>query len=411
MFTAFSAGLLLSAFLGPAAGRLIDLHGGRRVLPGSSLVFAAGLAMLGASRGVAFLFASWLVIGAGMSAGLYEAAFSTLTGIYGRGARRAITGITLIAGFASTVCWPLSAYMDVTLGWRATCYVWAAAHLCIGLPINFFLPAARIADRPEASAPRAAGQGRLLVMAGLSFVFAATWFCSTAMAAHLPRVLQEAGASLPAAIAAAALVGPAQVAARIVEFSLMRRLHPIISARVATLAHPVGAASLLAFGSPAATFFTVVHGAGNGVMTIAMGTLPLALFGAGGYGLRQGLLMAPARLLQSSAPFVFDLLLLRYGTASLAVTASLGIASFAVLSLMGRNRRGAGPAARHSVLPPRRPDARRPSGEPAGRPLRHLQRELREHERAGRFSHRELLRRRHVRSGRVPTRNHERKGR
>jgi MFS family permease len=335
VFTAFSAGLLLSAFLGPAAGRLIDLHGGRRVLPGSSLVFAAGLAMLGTSTGLVSLLASWLVIGVGMSAGLYEAAFSTLAGIYGREARRSITGITLIAGFASTVCWPLSAYMDVTLGWRATCYVWAAAHLVIGLPINLFLPKARAIEKAsEPSTPRAAEPGRLLVMAGLSFVFAATWFCSTAMAAHLPRLLQESGASLAAAIFAAALVGPAQVAARLLEFGLMRRAHPIMSARIATLAHPVGAAGLIAVGSPAATFFTVTHGAGNGVMTIAMGTLPLALFGAGGYGLRQGLLMVPARLLQATAPFLFDLLLARYGTASLFVTGTLGIASFLVLMVL-----------------------------------------------------------------------------
>src|SRR6185436_18019872 len=176
-----------------------------------------------------------------------------------------------------------------------------------------------------------APHGRLLVMAGVSFVFAATWFCSTAMAAHLPRVLQESGASLAAAVAAAALVGPAQVGARVLEFRLMRRAHPIVSARIASLAHPVGAAGLMAIGAPAAGAFSLIHGAGNGVMTIAMGTLPLALFGAGGYGLRQGLLMAPARLVSASSPFLFDLLLARYGTASLAVTAGLGIAAFVVL--------------------------------------------------------------------------------
>jgi MFS family permease len=339
IFTAFSAGLLLSAFLGPAAGRLIDRHGGRRVLPASNLVFAAGLALLGMSSGLWSLFASWLVIGAGMSAGLYEAAFSTLAGIYGREARRSITGITLIAGFASTVCWPLSAYMDVTIGWRATCFVWACAHLLVGMPINLLLPPGKAGERAsQASESQAPERSRLFVMAGLSFVFAATWFCSTAMAAHLPRVLQESGASLAAAVAAAALVGPAQVGARVLEFWLMRHLHPIVSARIATLAHPVGAAGLLVAGSPAGTAFAVAHGAGNGVMTIASGALPLALFGAAGYGLRQGLLMAPARLLSASAPFLFDLLLARYGTASLAVTASLGIAAFLVLMAIPARR-------------------------------------------------------------------------
>lgn len=336
IFTAFSTGLLLSAFFGPSAGRLIDVHGGRRVLPVSNLVFAAGLALLGVCSGIVSLFVAWLVIGIGMSAGLYEAAFSTLAGIYGRDARRSITGITLIAGFASTVCWPLSAYMDVTIGWRATCFVWAAAHLLIGLPINLLLPPGRAQEKKsdETASPSDVQRGRLLVMAGLSFVFAAAWFGSTAMAAHLPRVLQESGASLATAVAAAALVGPAQVAARVLEFWLMRRMHPIVSARIASLAHPIGAAGLISVGAPAASTFAFVHGAGNGVMTIAIGTLPLALFGAAGYGLRQGLLMAPARIFSASAPFLFDLLLTRFGTAALAFTSGLGLAAFAVLMLL-----------------------------------------------------------------------------
>lgn len=335
VFIGFSAGLLLSAFLAPGGGRLIDLFGGRRVLACSSLVFASGLAILGASSGIASMVVGWLVIGVGMSSGLYEAAFGTLARIYGSDARRSITGITLLAGFASTICWPLSAYMDVTLGWRATCYAWAAAHLLIGLPLNLLLPEARhVPAAGETAAGPAPQQGRFAVMAALSFVFAATWFSSTAMAAHLPRLLQEAGASLPAAIAAAALVGPAQVAARMLEFGLVRHVHPLLSGRVATLTHPVGAAGLLAFGAPASVFFTVAHGAGNGVMTIAIGTLPLVLFGASGYGLRQGLLMVPARILQAGAPFVFDVLLSRYGTAALALTAGLALASFIVLMLL-----------------------------------------------------------------------------
>ena len=339
VFVAFSAGLLLSGVFGPLAGRLIDRFGGRPILASSSLVFAAGLALLGSASGAASLVAAWIVIGAGMSAGLYEAAFSTLARIYGTAARRPITGITLIAGFASTVCWPLSAYMDVSLGWRATCYVWAAAHLALGLPLNLLLPRAEAG--PAAThehAPPTPERGRLAAMAALSFVFAAAWFSSTAMAAHLPRLLQEAGATLPAAIAAAALVGPAQVAARLAEFGLVRHAHPLYSARAAALAHPIGAAGLLAFGAPAAPFFTIAHGAGNGIMTIAMGTLPLALFGASGYGLRQGLIMAPARFLQAASPFLFDLLLSRYGTASLAVTSGLALSAFVVLLALPSRR-------------------------------------------------------------------------
>jgi hypothetical protein len=154
------------------------------------------------------------------------------------------------------------------------------------------------------------------------------------MAAHLPRVLQEAGASLAAAVAAAALVGPAQVGARILEFWFMRRFHPIVSARIASLAHPVGAAGLIAAGAPAAMPFAAIHGAGNGVMTIASGALPLAIFGPAGYGLRQGLLMGPARVFSATAPFLFDLLLARVGTMALLVTSAFGLAAFVVLMLL-----------------------------------------------------------------------------
>lgn len=338
VFVAFSCGLLLSGFVAPLWGRLIDRHGGHRVLPVSNVLFAAGLASLGFASGPASLIAAWLLMGVAMSAGLYEAAFSTLARIYGQDARRAITGITLIAGFASTIGWPLTAWLDTALGWRAACFLWAGAHILVCLPLNALLPRGeRRTPSPAPSHPSAAGPKKRWMMAALAFVFAGTWFGSTSMAAHLPRVLQEAGATLPAAIAAAALVGPAQVAARVLEFWLMRHVQPIRSAQVATLAHPVGAGILLAVGAPAAPIFTVVHGAGNGVMTIANGTLPLQLFGAGGYGLRQGILMMPARLLQSGAPFLFDVLLSHLGTAALVATAAFGIASFVTLSFLRKH--------------------------------------------------------------------------
>jgi len=335
VFAAFSLGLLISGFCGPLSGRLVDLHGGHRVLPASNLLFAAALTSLGLATGPVSLVTSWLLMGIAMSGGLYEAAFSTLARIYGVDARRAITGITLVAGFASTVGWPLTAWLELSFGWRAACFVWAGAHLLICLPLNLMLPRGVHASRATAEAkPSRPDHRKRWMMAALAFVFAGTWFGSTSMAAHLPRVLQEAGATLPAAIAAAALVGPAQVAARAFEFWLLRHVQPLTSAQVATLAHPVGAGILLATGAPAAPLFAVAHGAGNGVMTIANGTLPLHLFGAAGYGLRQGVLMMPARFLQAGAPFLFDLLLTRLGAAALVVTAAFGVASFLTLSLL-----------------------------------------------------------------------------
>jgi hypothetical protein len=174
-------------------------------------------------------------------------------------------------------------------------------------------------------------------MAILAFVFAATWFVTGAMAAHLPRLLEIAGASTTAAIAAAALVGPAQVAARLVEFGALRMVHPLVSARVAALLHPIGAVILGLLGPGAITAFAVLHGAGNGLLTIAKGTVPLAIFGPVGYGLRSGILGAPARATQAASPLLFGLLMDEMGIGVLAISAGLSLSAlFALLLLKAR---------------------------------------------------------------------------
>ena len=342
VFAAFSLALIVTAVLGPLSGKRIDHHGGRDVLALSSVVFAVGLAMLGLANGPLMLWAGWLVIGIGMALGLYESAFSTLAGIYGRDARGAITGITLLAGFASTVCWPISGWLNAEFGWRATCLTWAGAHLLLGLPLNRLLipvgvqPAPTAAEQAQTDDRSGAG----LTMALLAFVFAATWFTSTAMAAHLPRLLQESGLSAAAAIGIAALVGPAQVGARCLGFVLLQRFHPLISARLAAIAHPIGAASVMLVGAPATTAFVLLHGGGNGILTIAKGTLPLAIFGPHGYGLRQGLLMVPARFAQAFSPLVFALLIDDFGTRALWLSAALGVLAYAALTFLQRRAHG-----------------------------------------------------------------------
>jgi predicted MFS family arabinose efflux permease len=331
VFAAMSGALLIAAFAGPAVGRAIDRRGGREVLALSNIALAAGLVILAAAHGAVALFAAWAILGVGMTLGLYDAAFAALTGLYGRHARGPITGITLIAGFASTVSWPLSSFLNGALGWREAVLIWAALNLVLGLPLNLLLPApARSA--PIARAPnRSIGWKPYREMLLLAFVFAAAWFVTGAMAAHLPRLLERAGATPLQAITAAALVGPAQVAARLVEFFLLGRSHPLISARIATLLHPLGAAIFAAFGPPAAAAFAILYGAGNGLLTIARGTVPLAVFGPDGYGERTGLLGAPARAAQALAPLLFGLLLERMGAAVIVVSSALCLAALAAL--------------------------------------------------------------------------------
>lgn len=336
VFGAFSMAMVVSAMVGPWAGARIDRIGGRGVLMLSNLVFAAGLGLLSLAPTPFLLFAGWAVVGLGMGIGLYEAAFATLAGLYGKEARGPITGITLIAGFASTVGWPLSGLMLAAWGWREACLGWALIHLCLALPLNALLPkgAERLAvPVPDVSdgppPPR-------LALWLLAFVFAATWFNSTAMAAHLPGVLQAAGAGPAVALAAGALIGPAQVAARVLEFGLLRRFHPLLSARLAASAHPLAAVCLVVFGGPAAFAFALLHGAGNGILTIAKGTLPLALFGAAGYGARLGWLNAPARILQAAAPLIFGAALTLWGIHAIWLTAGVGLLATAALMLLRR---------------------------------------------------------------------------
>jgi MFS family permease len=346
VFAAFSVALVISALCGPASGRAIDRHGGRPVLMGTNLVFAAGLVSLGLAQGPVSMFAAWALIGVAMGSGLYEAAFSALVRLYGHEARNPITGITLIAGFASTVGWPLSALLETQIGWRGACFTWAALHLLLGLPLNALLPKTLAAPLPAASPSQASSPAPAstplhrpaLTAALLAYVFAATWFVSTAMATHLPQLLQAAGATLAVAVAAGALVGPAQVAGRLLEFGLLQRVHPMLSARLAALAHPLGAALLLVVGAPAAMAFALLHGAGNGIMTIAKGTLPLALFGPQGYGARQGWLTMPARVTQAAAPFLFGMALQRWGAGALWLTLALGLSAFGALMLLPRAR-------------------------------------------------------------------------
>lgn len=332
-FAAFSASLVISGLLGPKVGREIDRVGGRLVLSGSNLIFAAGLFLLGASTSWPFLAVAWLLLGVAMGLGLYDAAFGALGRIYGGNARGAITGITLIAGFASTIGWPLTAWGLESIGWRETCYAWAAAHILIGLPLNLLLPAIKVTKRPATPAIKPhIPIDRLMVL--LSFAFAAAWTVTSAMAAHLPRIVEAFGATPAQAVFAGAMIGPAQVAARLFEVGLLRRYHPILSTRLACVTHPVGACVIALFGGGAAAAFALLHGAGNGILTIARGTLPLAIFGPENYGYRLGLIGAPSRICQALAPLGFGLLIEPLGKEIVLVSSLFSLSALVVLMLL-----------------------------------------------------------------------------
>lgn len=346
IYLAFSLAMLVSAVVGPSAGRAIDHFGGRPILMAVNGVFALGLAGLALAQSHWQLLLAWCVLGIAMGSGLYEAAFATLVRLFKDQSRAPITGITLIAGFASTVGWPLTAWMNVEWGWRGACWGWVGLHLAVALPLNAMISRApALASRPVAM-PEAPPAGQTAedkpvdwrIWWGLAYSFGVAWFVSTAMAAHFPRILQLSGLGLAAAVAMGALIGPAQVAARLLEFGFIRKSHPLVSARLAALGHPVGVALLVTLGTPFAAVFAVLHGAGNGVLTIAKGTLPLVLMGPQAYGHRQGWIMVPARVAQAAAPWLFDLCLSHWGLGAMGLTVALSLSAAWVFHALPRRR-------------------------------------------------------------------------
>lgn len=336
--------LLVSAIVSPWAGRRIDLHGGRPVLLLATLAFAAGLVLLALAQGLASLVLAWLVLGLAMGLGLYDATFATLVHLYGRHARQSITGVTLLAGFASTVGWPLSTWMQAQLGWRGACLGWAVLHILLALPLYAAVPRQAAAGaEPIAPAPQGSPAGahapatpaaRQRMALQLALLFSLMGFVSTSVATHLPALLQASGATLAAAVAVAALAGPAQVASRLGEITLLRHWSPLRTARLAVCAHPVAAGLLLALGPVAMLPFVLIHGLGNGLLTIVRGTLPLAIFGAQGYGARQGWIALPGRFIGALSPWLFGLAIERNGAGALWWTAAAGLAALAVLGAL-----------------------------------------------------------------------------
>jgi hypothetical protein len=302
---AFSWSLLVTGACAPRVGKWIDHHGGRGALLASIIVIAVGQATLAISHGLAAWYLGWTIIGFGMSMGLYDAAFATVGGLLGSEAGPAITGITLVAGFASSVFWTLGAALIQTLDWRGLLLAYAGLMLLVNLPMVWLLvpPAPpRPRDTTTTALPRSATQRRALSLLGA--FFALRWFITSAIAVHVLGLLHGVGLTEAEAVGVAALIGPGQVAGRILEYAIGPRVDLLIKARIAALLFPAGAALLLLGGPYAATAFALLYGMSNGIMTINRGTLPLALFGPQGYAGILGWLAVPVLLAQAIAPTV-----------------------------------------------------------------------------------------------------------
>ena len=307
----FSLGLLVAGLVSPFVGRSIDRHGGHVVMTAGSLVSALGLLGLATARTPAAYLAVWIVLGAGLGASLYDPAFATLGRIFGAAARRPITLLTLAGGFASTVGWPATHLLIQSVGWRDTYIVYAVLMAAICAPLHALaLPRSRANSDAPAGGP-AVQPVALLPAHGAAFVlvtaaFTAYAFVPSALSAHLLAIYGRAGIDSATVVAIGTLFGPAQVIARITELAFGRNVHPLLVARaaVALLVCAFALLTLLGVSAPLAAGFALMFGAANGLITITRGALPLALFGADGYGHLIGRISGFWLVMQSAAPLV-----------------------------------------------------------------------------------------------------------
>lgn len=334
-----SVGLVSSGLVSPFVGRSIQRFDGARVLAAGSLLLAAGLAGMALAPSLLLYLIAWAVLGAGMGGALYDAAFSTLGTLYGVRARGAITTLTLFGGFASTVCWPLSAGLVENFGWREACAIYAGLHLLVSAPLMFFVLPRRALDRaadvpqPE-QGPATPAHPALMPLLTAIFVAGSAIFAIVSI--HLLTLLRGLGLALAASVALGALIGPSQVGARVVEMAFGVRYHPIFTLVTASALICAGIA-LLWSDFVVVAVCLVLYGAGNGIWSISRGTVPLALFGAKDFPRHMGRLARAAFLSQAIAPFLGALAIERFDAgASLAALAMLAALNLAlVLTLIG----------------------------------------------------------------------------
>ena len=335
----FSAGLLAAGLVSPTVGTMIDRYGGHRVMPFGSLAGALGLVALAyVQHPIAYLMV-WIVLGVAMAASLYDPAFATLGRIFGTRARQPITVLTLAGGFASTVSWPATYVLIQRVGWQETYLVYAALLACIAAPLHAFaLPRAR-AEADIVPAGTVASRPALLPAKGAVFLlvvaaFASYAFVPSGLSTHLLAIFKRLGIEPATAVIIGSLFGPSQVAARLCEFIFARNVHPLWIVRfgIGMLVTAFIMLWLVGLSTPVAFAFAIMFGIANGLVTIARGAVPLALFGAAGYGRIIGRIAGPALVVTSIAPvvvaFIAERASDRWALATVAAFATLALGCF-----------------------------------------------------------------------------------
>ncbi|UGQ48581.1 MFS transporter [Massilia endophytica] len=308
VYGAFSASLLVTGACSTPTGIMLDRFGGRWVMAAGSLVCGLGLIWLSHANSALSYFGAWLLLGVAMALTLYEAAFATLNRKFASGARQAISTLTLFAGFASTIFWPLTLKLSNELGWRDSYFWFGIAQLVVCLPLHLLLgPDAPHVPPSGAQAVRSHTLAEALrhpAFWKLAFAFSANTFTFSALSVHLIPLLKDMGHVAGMAVLMASLIGPMQVAGRVLERTVARSALPQTVGKFTFAALPASLLALLLFGSQAwaVALFCLLYGLSNGIMTIVRGTIPQALFGAKNYGAISGAMAGPSLVSKAAGP-------------------------------------------------------------------------------------------------------------
>ena len=355
VYSGFAIATLLMGAFGPVSGRLVDRHSGLPVMITGTLIAAGGMALLSRADNPALFLAAWGVMGLGMSACLYDSSFASLAQLSGPMTRRAISGLTLVAGFSSTVTWPITSALLMQTDWRGICVFDAIIMLCVSGPLIFFalrkpyppldtVPVAELNDNDELtkkiSGTALVPKDKMLkAMILFALIFTTQGFVLNAMSIHVLSLFETLGMSAVAAMIAGTLIGPSQVAARLIELLFGRNLSVMGLGLVTMALFPLALAIPLIMPPTIATacVYGLVYGASAGLSTIARGVMPYELFGADGYGRRLGFLSAPALLAKAFAPASIALIAQAQGPV-IALSTCIAIALIALLATIALDR-------------------------------------------------------------------------
>lgn len=357
LYGAFSVSILIAGLASAPVGMCIDRFGGRWLMASGSLVCGSGMLWLASAGSAASYVAAWALLGIGMALSLYEAAFATITRRVPAHARRAISTITLVAGFASTVFWPMTAHLHEKIGWRLTYTLYAAMQFGVCLPLHILLGREDGAPGRQGEESRKADSTlaqvlRLPAFWSLTAAFATNAFIFSAMSVHLIPLIADLGHASHLAVFLAALIGPMQVVGRLIERSGAQNLAPQTIGRFTFAGLPAALLILAMYGQQAwaVSMFCVLYGLTNGVLTILRGTLPQALFGTRHYGAIAGAMAGPALLAKAAGPVLVALALNADSARSWLLWAMLGLAAVSYCWYVVALRQGLKPVGSATAL-------------------------------------------------------------